>query len=494
MKMKKSSSILFLTFFYALASVSAEEKKADEKVKSTAYVMSACNVQMPVTGQLPVTGNDPQSTCNSLFLVSKNLNAQAPTVSDSYKSVDDKVKCNQAAGYTLDYKHCKKVVQLYNYVVAAEQALNVQQTISTQNLNQKLQGETTVRAAQGDLQGGAIDATIKSNQDLKEKKQQLAAAYSTAVAAFSGALMSWPTDKSVKKNCPDEVCRTAIDKSLAVAKPEVFANDQAKAFFLKTAGDYGVKALKATRDARKLGDIAGKMEQAKQTDLSDGQDVQFNRCLLNAQDPTCKGPGNRVEGQVYQAGDFSVGDGGVSNAFNSGSTNDSSFGDPGATGSSDEGQKIADINSPFVDQAKEASGILNPAPGANSQAGGGGAGAGGGGGGMSGGLGGGGGVSLGDDLEGAQNDDKKDPSIKANSISSATTGGGKGFSGIAKSKDEANPFANLFDAKSEGGGGVEEDRSIASDDKAEGSGLFQKISRRYGQVQADKRIEANNLE
>jgi hypothetical protein len=44
-------------------------------------------------------------------------------------------------------------------------------------------------------------------------------------------------------------------------------------------------------------------------------------------------------------------------------------------------------------------------------------------------------------------------------------------------------------------GGVEEERSIASGDiDGKASGLFEKISRRYTQIQADKRIEAKNLE
>ncbi len=58
-------------------------------------------------------------------------------------------------------------------------------------------------------------------------------------------------------------------------------------------------------------------------------------------------------------------------------------------------------------------------------------------------------------------------------------------------KDD-NPFANLFDGK--GGGKLEEDRSIASEIDGQDSGLFSKISKRYGLIQADKRIEAKNLE
>jgi hypothetical protein len=50
----------------------------------------------------------------------------------------------------------------------------------------------------------------------------------------------------------------------------------------------------------------------------------------------------------------------------------------------------------------------------------------------------------------------------------------------------------MFDAKGEEGG-IEEDRSIASDD-GEASGIFQKISRKYGQVQEEKRLDTQNVE
>jgi hypothetical protein len=107
---------------------------------------------------------------------------------------------------------------------------------------------------------------------------------------------------------------------------------------------------------------------------------------------------------------------------------------------------------------------------------------------------GGGSASVGSDLSGVDKDANKEASIKAKEISgNYASGGGGGYKGVSGGKDDANPFSNLFDAKSDGG--IEEDRSIASDDpNSASSGLFQKISKRYSQVQADKRIEANNLE
>ncbi len=71
---------------------------------------------------------------------------------------------------------------------------------------------------------------------------------------------------------------------------------------------------------------------------------------------------------------------------------------------------------------------------------------------------------------------------------------GAGFQAVKAGKEDANPFSSMFDAKGGEAGGIEEDRSIASDDGSEASGLFHKISKRYGQVHQDKRIESQNLE
>jgi hypothetical protein len=102
-----------------------------------------------------------------------------------------------------------------------------------------------------------------------------------------------------------------------------------------------------------------------------------------------------------------------------------------------------------------------------------------------------GGAALGNDLKGPETPKQND--VKANQVGGAYKfTGGQGFKAVAASKDN-NPFSSLFDSKSQGG--LEEDRSIASDDiGGKDSGLFMRISKRYGKVQSDKRIEALNLE
>lgn len=428
-----------------------------------------------------------KKTCKSLYIVSQKITNEDPeTEPSTYSTMDKRVTCIQKAGYTADFEKCKKMAKLYNYVVGADQALQLAQAAQTQQESQDLQRETELRAQQGDLQAASFDAMKKSNDNLKEKQNQLAAAYMSAVTGFSGSLATWPNAKSLKKDCgTDTSCQLAVDNA---SKSNLFSNDEAKGTFIAIAAEFGGKAARAAMMAKQLEDMNGIM--AQQTPPPPVNDVMIEHCALYPTDPACAaGPGQRVQGQTFQSGSFTVGDGSGNNAFNMGEGTDTAFGDPGAAGSS--GQKIADINSPFLDQAKEASGILNPAPAANVQPGGG---AGGGGGGGAGGGLGGGGVSLGDDLQGEDSGEKKDPTIKANKISSnGAAGGGKGFGKLAQGKEDANPFSNLFDAKSSGGG-IEEDRSIASDDGTAASGLFQKISRRYTQIQADKRLEANNLE
>jgi hypothetical protein len=215
----------------------------------------------------------------------------------------------------------------------------------------------------------------------------------------------------------------------------------------------------------------------------------MERCVFNPTDPLCAKPGTRVPGQSFAGGDFGFTGDGSNNSFNMGLENEDSF-EVGAETNLD-GTPVAAINSPFVDEAKKAQGILDPASAAQMQPG---SGGGGGGGGAGGGMGG-GGASLGSDLAGADADGNKEASIKSSKVSGVyQPAGGGGYKGINKGKEDANPFASLFDAKGTAGG-IEEDRSIASGDiDGKASGLFQKISKRYGQIQADKRIEANNLE
>src|SRR5690606_2062888 len=105
-------------------------------------------------------------------------------------------------------------------------------------------------------------------------------------------------------------------------------------------------------------------------------------------------------------GDFALGGGG-NNSFDMGTGNDEFGGEGEAPTIGDE--VVAATNNPFLDDAKAANDILDPAAAASMQAGA----APGGGGGVGGGGGGGGRASLGSDLERVGNDPAGDPSLKS---------------------------------------------------------------------------------
>jgi hypothetical protein len=446
-----------------------------------------------------------RTACQSLklaaFLSDKDLETQRENVGSS----DGKIQCVLKAGYTIDYADCAKSVRLYNGVLLAEQAMMAQQKVRLDMKNKQIQQDAQNQAAQGDAQGAAFDAAQKTNDNLATLNKEQAAVYAAAVGALSAAVGGWQGKSSnalrnycsvnklkfsksdVKVNdIPD--CATAMDQAKSKASDEMFANDMAKSQLVAATIDFvnkGVAAGIRGMQNQKASQLLNNLPEDSVTD----QTVLMDPCAVNPMAAECTNSGTLTPGQSYSPGDFTFGSGGT-NAFDSGSTASDEFGDPGAAGTIPDANQLADVNSPFVDEAKKANGILDPAAAANVQAGNQASAPGGGGGGG----GGAGGASLGDDLQGAAADENKEADIKSGKHkASYASGTGSELGAIKNSKEDANPFASLFDAKS--AGGIEEDRSIASEDiGAMDSGLFQKISKRYGQVQADKRIEALNLE
>jgi hypothetical protein len=289
-----------------------------------------------------------------------------------------------------------------------------------------------------------------------------------------------------KKNGDDS--SAMCDQTIKNNRPVILANQEAKAALGLAIAKFTAKGLAAGIAMGQHLNAAKKIEQVKYQFDDGGEDVMMERCTFNPTDPACLKAGSRVQGQSFTGGEFGM-EGGGNNTFDmTGGVSEDVVEVGAETDLGSDG--VSGLNSPFAEEAKNANKILDPAGAAQMQASGGasGGGAGGGGGG------GGGGASLGSDLSSADKDGDKEASIKTNKVSGVYgASGGGGFKGIGKGKDDANPFASLFDAKSEGG--IEEDRSIASGDiDGAASGLFQKISNRYNQIQADKRIEAKNLE
>lgn len=427
------------------------------------------------------------------------------------ESQDKKIQCKAFGSYTLDYGGCKSAAKTYDFVLVAEKGLELTQQVRTDQKNQNLQKKVVTESQNGAGQTVAYDAAIESNQHQKAMQQEKAITYSAAVAALIAAYTRIPGENIAQKKCMEgaqagggnqqpqpqpqqaltgaeiKPVETFCGKAIGKFKSKLIANQSAKGALAAAIMEFTAKGIAAGIKMGQFDNAAQNVAKAKTAIGEEETDMMVERCNFNPTDPACSPAGTRTPGQSFSQGDFSFGGEGENNAFGGDPTTDTAT--DVADTAIDDKNSVAGVNSPFADDIKDAKGILNPAAAAVAKAGGAGAqGGGGGGGGL-----GGGSASLGSDLAGADKEGDKEAQIKAGKVSGTYgAAGGGGFKGIGKGKDD-NPFSSLFDQK--GGGGMEEDRSIASGDiDGSASGLFQKISKRYGQVSADKRIEAKNLE
>jgi hypothetical protein len=424
-------------------------------------------------------------------------------------SQDRRIVCVRRGTHVADWKSCKSGKDAYDMVVIADAALNMTQQVRTAQSTRKMNNQMAEEISAGNAQNAAYDATIQHNQNLANMNKEKVAAYTAALGLLGSKIASWqgksdgalerlcgnvnqnnfrapissPTMATENPSIPLPTSKTCIDYLKSV-RSSLFANDSGKAALVAAFMEYMQKAIAAGMAAKNLSNIAKQVEQVK-NGTEDLGPTMFERCSVAPNDPACMQGGPRVPGQEYVGGEISIGEN-FNNAFgnNLEETPNVGFDNPDLT----PGESVADAGNPFEDAAKEASGILDKAPAANFQPG---SAPSGGGGGAGGGLGG-GGVSLGNDLKGPEAE--KTAEVKADGTGGKYnfTGGG-GFQAIKQGKEDANPFASLFDSKSQGG--VGEDRSFASDDiGGKDSGLFLRISRRYGKISGEKRIEATNLE
>lgn len=412
---------------------------------------------------------------------------------NTIKSSDGKISCKDRGSWTVDYEPCEKAIKFYSAVMMAEQAMLVEQKVRTDLKGQSIAKKTAEEMKKGASQTAAFDAAEANHNHMQGIQKEKLIAYGAAGVALFNAQRQLPTYKKTKEDYCGKAtgdAKTYCEETFRKYKGQIIANDEAKSALLASAMDAAAKAAAAGLSMSEYQKAGADVAAARNMIGEDGGDMMMEKCVLNPTDPSCAKNRDRVAGESISMGDFGSGVG-ESNSFNLAGESEVTP-EMGAETNLDENAPVAGVNTPFADDAKIAKGILDPAAAAQMQATGGAAGGGGGGGG--GGLGG-GGASLGSDLNGANKDGDKEAQIKTGKVSGAySQGGGGGYKGVGKSKDDANPFSSLFDAKGSGGG-VEEDRSIASGDiDGASSGLFQKISKRYGQVQADKRLEAKNLE
>lgn len=447
------------------------------------------------------------SDCQKLAIIAE---LQGKRIGDSQTrpTADGKIVCRQTGGYTADYASCQKVSLLYDSVLIAETGMFAAQKLAVESSNSKAAAMIAQKTAEGDGQNAAIEATIDRNTMNKKLYETQAWSYSSAVTLLVSGVGAWKGKNGFVKDCNDKKVQGNAGKATDTAKSfgvtytqadcqalfeqykessEVFANNGAKGQFIAAVGTFVSKAAEAKKRAGISEFVADKLKKSKVG--YEGEDVVLDPCVINP-GPNCANTGSQGN---FSSGSF------TGNTVDFGSTGSgSSFGFGEGTGISDSAagapdgaiESVANVISPFDDQVSKANEILNPAAAATTVAGNGNAAAGGGGGGG----GGGGSASLGDDLAGATADSNAAADINTNKVTGKYKGGkGGGFQALARGgKEDANPFASLFDSKGEAGG-IEEDRSIASD-SGEGSGLFQKISKKYGQIQQEKRIDTQTME
>lgn len=510
----------------ALASVSIYYQ-AGRQNNQPLTAAKASTSPVPINGIVPSKSFDLRY-CRSLEAISGRIGFDF-SATDSKRSMDGAITCVQKSGITADWESCSSAIGLYNAIQVAEAAMQQFQAIRSNSVQNQASQQAAQRTAAGDGQNAMFDAQTANVNNAKELNQQQAAAYAAAVAALYSKVQSWiKEDKNVftqagcgqsgqgqqrtgqsgstssssssdftpasntivfadENSVPvQETCPQAASRAYDQYHSIVYANREAKANLTRAAFQYALKAIQAGIKANQLGDIANKLQEAKKATEDPYNPATFDYCAVNNADPKCAGSVTRTSGSGLQDGGFGLGDSFGNNAIGNLGDEEKMGNDPLAPLAGN--NAVADTGNPFAADAAKANKILDPAAAASISAA---QPAGGSGSGGAPGLGG-GSASLGNDTPGAD-DSKKESDIKANKADgkySDATGAG-GFQAIKPLKEE-NPFANLFGDK---GGKLEEDRSIASGDiDGQDSGLFAKISKRYGQVQADKRIEAKNLD
>lgn len=467
-------------------------KKKNLNGEGTAWAQECSHLYTAAKQDPSQQSNPDYQACISTMEVSKSVgNGENLSGQGAYSTADGRATCMKVAGYTVDYKSCVSAAKLYDGLLVSSQALELQAEVRAKNSQKEIAQKAQQQSMAGDVQGAGLQASKDNSSTMKQINNEKAVAYTAAVAALGATVAKWIDDE--KDYCKkDQPCLERIGQVKEKAgENDIFANTDVKSVFIQAIAEYTAKGIAAGIAASQYKSSEEAVAKIQNTYEEDLLDVQLDECVINPTAKKCLGPGTRVAGESFAGGtgNFSVGGAG-SNAFDLG-TGQEGFGEFGEE-TNIESQQVAGINSPFIDEAKEANDILDQAAAASAGSGEGAAPGGGGGGG---GMGGGGSASLGNDTK-TPDETTKEAEIKAtkSNVAYGAGAGAKGFSGVKSAKEDSNPFASLFDQKGSTGG-LEEDRSIASNDIDDKSSvLFQKISKKYSEMHSSKRIQANNLE
>ncbi len=455
--------------------------------------------------------------CESHAVAALVLGQTMMTPPQRKSTADGAITCLRDGGYTADFGNCSTMLLNYNAVLLAEKGMITAQGVMVNEANKKASKVVEAEIVKGNGHNAAIDATIARNELNTKLFTRQANLYKTAIASLSANLLQWATlggKKSLPKKCPEDPKLMAnlakeVETELGIASfgredcqmalmsisgsSVVFLNGQAMEQFGSALLTFKQKLDQAKQQALNNEMVGEKLKKMLAQDLAtDNLDKCMTAAAMN--DPECVAAAEKI---TTNTGTFT---GNTIDFGGAGSNQDFSFnepvdtiGEPDPTVSNNDTESVQDIASPFEKDAKEASGILNPAGAASMTPGAQTAGAGLGGGGAGGG-GGGGSASLGDDLTGVAGDEDGDPDIKSGKVSGKyNTAKGAGFSALSKSggSPDVNPFKSMFD--SEGSEGGVEESDVVADVGGVDSELFTRIGRKYKEVQ-DLRLNKNQPE
>jgi hypothetical protein len=404
------------------------------------------------------------------------------------------MECNPQDGYAIDYKDCKQMFNTYNGGFVAEQGMNVageaQRIGAQRNAAQQA-------ADPNNLQTGALDAMDTVVQKEKSIQEQKAVFYGAFAGTIGTFIAAWKTPKWLSK----PKCATELDEVSCKALEDVILGAGMEGYYFPNQGYKGhftAEMIKHAGNSTMHGILAGQYKKAEddidkaKEDVYDLQQreqdlIGLDDCVANPDQPGCNGSGGgrrQIEGVEFGGIEFG---GGANSAFNPQALDSGSGGITGNRGtiSDADASSIASGLENFAD--KGASAPKDVAPGAAaSKFGGNGGGAGGGGGG-----GGGGGAAPGlSNIN--RGGGSKDSGIKIGSSSMKFGKGGFATGGRGAAKSNKNPFSGLLGKKKGKKGGVKVERGLASGIDAKGSKLFEKISKRYGKVIKDNRLEKSD--
>lgn len=432
-------------------------------------------------------------SCHSLQVAASSYNMEHGA--DKVASFDGKYHCEKNSAFNIDFKSCKAAVMAYNGLFVTEQAGELTDQIVT---GSKQVSYTKEIAESENLQLTAVE-TQRKMMNHKGDSENVKGGLQTAKAATLGGLVwSWTRPSTIESKCKDKSCCQA---AAAYHEGTLFKNYNTKVAMLREVFKAAGKAAshfvlgKAYKDMSKnIKDIEDELKNEFDEVNTAGVDVTTGICDINPGHASCRlGRGARTNHAAAGFNGMNI-DSGM-NGYNS---NDGFNPLDGGDNFSNQFDGLSDdekteLAAKIAATAPGKGGFVDSGPAAARFKSGPGA--------PGSGTGGGGGGASASGLGAAPKSDGDDKSSilmnngakigYGNSKGAAYTGGSYSRK-TSKKSAAANPFANAFGKKDDKSGVVR--RDLASDiGKKEGSGIFEKISRRYNSI-SDSRLMKYDVE